>query len=241
MSVYIAMWSGPRNISTALMRSFENRPDCYVSDEPFYAHFLHKTGVNHPMKDDVIAAGNTNWDRVVHEITGPIPNGKNIWYQKHMAQHNLPGFGLQWTEKVQNCLLIRHPKKVILSYSKKYEIKSIHQLGYHQLTELYQMLHRKNGEPPIVLDSADVLSNPESVLSLFCNKLGIPFCTEMLSWPSGSRKTDGIWGQHWYNNVETSTQFQPYKVKKEVLPLNYQAIYDECMGHYQLLHTHRLR
>ena len=241
MPIYIAMWSGPRNISTALMRSFENRPDCHVSDEPFYAHFLHKTRVNHPMREEVIATGNTNWDQVVREITGPIQNGKNIWYQKHMAHHNLPGAELQWTGKVQNCFLIRHPKEVILSYSKKYNIKSIHQLGYPQLTELYQMLHQKNSEPPIILDSTDVLSDPESILSLFCNELGIPFYTEMLSWPSGSRKTDGIWGQHWYNDVETSTGFQPYEEKKEVLPPDYQAIYEECMEHYQLLYTHRLR
>ena len=120
----IAMWSGPRNISTALMRSFENRPDCYITDEPFYAHYLYETGENHPYRDETILRGETNWDKVVKNITRKIPSGKQVWYQKHMTQHNLPGKDLVWIDKMHNILLIRHPAEVILSYTKKYKITS---------------------------------------------------------------------------------------------------------------------
>ena len=130
MPIRIAMWSGPRNISTALMRSFENRSDTFITDEPFYAHYLQQTGVYHPIREEVIKSGNPNWNEVAEYLTGAIPKGKSVWYQKHMAQHNLPCADLSWTEKLENCFLIRDPMEVILSYSEKYEITSIHQLGY---------------------------------------------------------------------------------------------------------------
>ena len=154
----IAMWSGPRSISTALMRSFENRPDTFVIDEPFYAHYLKKTGIDHPFREEVMEAGTTDWNSVVDEITGPIPDGKTVWYQKHMAQHNLPGCDLRWAQKLTNCILIRHPRNVILSYSKKYEISSTYQLGYPQQVDLFNMM-LKLGIPPLVIDAGDVLKN----------------------------------------------------------------------------------
>ena len=126
------MWSGPRNISTVLMRSFGNRHDTFVTDEPFYAHYLYKTGENHPLREDIIKKGETKWDLVVENITGDTPSGKTIWYQKHMTQHNLPGSDLKWIEKMQNILLIRHPMDVIASYINKYEVTNIYQLGYPQ-------------------------------------------------------------------------------------------------------------
>ena len=235
----IALWSGPRSISTALMRSFENRPDTFVTDEPFYAHYLKKTGIDHPLREEVIANCKTDWNSVVDEITGPIPMGKEIWYQKHMAQHNLTGFDLKWVEKMQNCILIRHPREVILSYSQKYEISSILQLGYPQQTELFNVLTNM-GATPFVLDARDVLKNPDSALKFLCRKLDIPFFTEMLNWPMGSRESDGIWGRHWYGSVEASTGFHPYAEKKGNLSSKYQDIYTACLVSYQQLYSHRL-
>ncbi len=235
----IALWSGPRSISTALMRSFENRPDTFVTDEPFYAHHLKKTGIDHPLREEVIANCKTDWNSVVDEITGPIPRGKEIWYQKHMAQHNLTGFDLKWVEKMQNCILIRHPREVILSYSQKYEISSISQLGYPQQTELFNVLTNM-GATPFVLDARDVLKNPDEMLKLLCKRFRIPFYKKMLSWPAGKRDSDGIWGKHWYGKVESSTGFYPYIEKKGDIPSKYKGIFRSCMEHYQQLYAHRI-
>ncbi len=235
----IAMWSGPRSISTALMRSFENRPDTLVADEPFYAHYLHKTGINHPSREEVMADGNTDWNSAVDEITGRIPYGKTVWYQKHMAQHNLPGCDMKWVQKLTNCILIRHPLEVMLSYSKKYEITSISQLGYPQQMDLFKLL-TDMGTPPLIIDASDVLKNPDRALKLICRKLDIPFFTEMLNWPAGRRESDGIWGRHWYSSVEASTGFYPYTEKRGDLPLKYQDIYTSCMKSYQQLCSHSM-
>ena len=235
------MWSGPRNISTALMRSFENRNDSFVSDEPFYAYFLKQTGVDHPMRDEVIKSGNPNWTTVSDYLTNTIPDGKSVWYQKHMAQHNLPGVDLGWTEKVCNCFLIRDPKEVILSYTKKYEIFSVYQLGFPQQFDLFTQLREKRGVAPIVLDSEDILTNPESMLKKLCRILGIPFTNKMLRWPKGRRKSDGIWGKYWYNAVEQSTSFHAYQKKNEKIPVEYTAIYEESIEFYLQLYNQRIQ
>ena len=235
------MWSGPRNISTALMRSFENRNDTFVSDEPFYVHFLQQTGVDHPMRDEVIKSGNPNWATVSEYLTNTIPDGKSVWYQKHMAQHNLPGVDLEWVEKVFNCFLIRDPKEVILSYTKKYEIFSVYQLGLPQQFDLFTQLREKKGVVPIILDSTDILTNPESMLKKLCRTLGISFTNKMLKWPKGRRKSDGIWGKHWYNAVEQSTSFQSYQKKNENIPVEYAAIYEKSTEIYLQLYNHRLQ
>ena len=147
------MWSGPRNISTAMMRSFENREDTFVSDEPFYAHYLKLTGIDHPLRKEVMETRNSDWDEVSQYLTGTIPQDKSVWYQKHMAQHNLPGVELDWTSRLTNCFLIRNPGEVILSYSKKYEITSVYQLGFPQQFELYDKIEQDSGMSPIVIDS----------------------------------------------------------------------------------------
>ena len=235
------MWSGPRNISTALMRSFENRNDTFVSDEPFYAHFLKQTGVEHPMRDEVIKSGYSNWAEVSDYLTNTIPDGKSVWYQKHMAQHNLPGVDLEWIENVFNCFLIRDPKEVILSYTKKYKISSVYQLGLPQQLDLFTRLRKKGGVAPIVLDSKDILLDPESMLKKLCRTLRIPFTNKMLKWPKGHRDSDGIWGKHWYNTVERSTSFQTYQKKIEKIPVEYTAIYEESTEFYLQLHNHRIQ
>ena len=238
--IRIAMWSGPRNISTALMRSFENRPDSVVSDEPFYAHYLYKTNTDHPLRNKIIGRENTDWQKVVAEITGPIPGGKSIWYQKHMAQHNLPGCDLGWVEYFTNCILIRNPNDVMLSYLEKFEISSLDQLGYQQQVDLYNFLDNM-GNTPLILDATDILKNPQKMLKKLCDQLDIPFYTEMLSWPAGPRDSDGIWGHHWYGNVETSTGFQSYTKKKGKFPSKYQDIYTASMEHYKKLYSDRLQ
>jgi hypothetical protein len=223
------------------MRSFENRNDTFVSDEPFYAHFLKQTGVDHPMRDEVIKSGNPNWTTVSDYLTNTIPDGKSVWYQKHMAQHNLPGVDLGWAEKVFNCFLIRDPKEVILSYTKKYAISSVYQLGLPQQFDLFTQLREKGEVAPIILDSTDILTNPESMLKKLCRTLGIPFTNKMLKWPKGRRKSDGVWGKHWYNAVEQSTSFQAYQKKCEKIPIEYTAIYEESIEFYLQLYNQRIQ
>jgi len=235
------MWSGPRNISTVLMRSFGNRHDTFVTDEPFYAHYLYKTGENHPLREDIIKKGETKWDLVVENITGDIPSGKTIWYQKHMTQHNLPGSDLKWIEKMQNILLIRHPMDVIASYINKYEVTNIYQLGFPQQIELYNLLRSNIDAIPAILDAQDVLNEPEGMLVQLCNKINIPFYKEMLSWTAGLRESDGVWGKHWYDSVVSSTGFKPYNKSSDHLPRRYNKIYKQCMDCYQQLYQHRMR
>ncbi|MBD73797.1 MAG: sulfotransferase family protein, partial [Candidatus Marinimicrobia bacterium] len=181
MTKHIAMWSGPRNISTAMMRSFENRPDTFVSDEPFYGYYLNNTDIDHPGKKEVLRSMEYDWDKVVDYITGIIPEGASLWYQKHMAQHNLPGVDLSWISQVTNCFLIRDPKEVILSYSKKYEVARSELLGFSQQVELYRKITEEIGEDPIIIEARDVLHDPKDILQKFCEAVGISFMDEMLS------------------------------------------------------------
>ena len=236
----IAMWSGPRNVSTALMRSFENRSDCFVSDEPFYSYFLYKTGLKHPLSDKIIKSGLIDYNKIIKYITGHTPFSKNIWYQKHMAHHILEGVNMDWIKNMANCLLIRHPSDVILSYSKKNEIDNIQQLGYLQQIKIYKMLTEETGVSPIIIDAQDLLKEPRKMLIEICKNLKIKFNDKMLSWPPGGRKTDGIWGKHWYKQVEVSTGFKPYLKTDRTIPLRYQNLNNECMKYYDFLYQNRI-
>jgi len=239
-SNFIAMWSGPRNVSTALMRSFENRSDCFVSDEPFYSYFLYKTRLKHPLNDEIIKSGLIDYNKIIKYITGPIPSSKNIWYQKHMTHHILEGENISWIKNMKNCLLIRHPSDVILSYSKKNEINSIQELGYLQQIEIYEMLTKEMETYPIIIDAHDLLRKPRQMLIEICKNLGIKFDNKMLSWPLGARKTDGIWGKHWYKQVETSTGFKPYIKTSRIISSKYLSLYDECIQYYNFLYQNRI-
>ena len=235
------MWSGPRNISTAMMRSFENRPDTIVEDEPFYAHYLNQTGLNHPMRNEIIDSQHLNWDIIANRLCGKIPANKTVWYQKHMAQHNLKNCSLEWTKNLKNCFLIRNPKEVIFSYTKKFELSSAEQLGFKQQLELFNFLKENDvSNPPIVIDSKDII-NPKETLTQLCNLIGIPFFDEMLNWPSGARKSDGIWGKHWYKNVESSTGFNAYIPKEIKLSDKHQSIYEECNESYLKLNNYKIQ
>ena len=240
-NVRIAMWSGPRNISTAMMRAFENRPDTIVSDEPFYAHYLYKTGLEHPGKEEIIASQSTDWNEVACTCIGDIPDSKPIWYQKHMAQHNLEGCDLFWITRVTNCFLIRDPKQVIASYGKRFPVENERLLGFVQQAELLKMVEDSAGETPPILDSKDILMDPEGMLKKLCNRIGIEFSDKMLNWPAGKRDSDGVWAPHWYNRVEESTGFKPYSEKEIELDDTLIPIYEKCMVHYETLWKKRIR
>ena len=240
MTKHIAMWSGPRNISTAMMRSFENRPDTFVSDEPFYGYYLNNADIDHPGRKEVLRSMETDWDTVSKTITGLPPNEEKVWYQKHMAQHNLPGVDLTWTSLVTNCFLIRNPREVIISYHKKYEVNRAELLGYPQQVELYRKLTEGDCVEPAIVDARDILMDPKDILSKLCSVVGIPFRDEMLLWPEGPRVTDGVWAKHWYKRLEASTGFQPYIEKNEELPHELEGIYEECLVYYDTLHRRRI-
>jgi hypothetical protein len=237
----IAMWSGPRNISTALMRSWGNRPDTFVCDEPFYAHFLRETGRNHPGADEVIAHQENDWRKVAAWLTGPIPEGKAIFYQKQMSHHLLPHIERGWLDRVTSCFLIREPREVITSYIKKAPDPEAQDTGFPQLAEIFTWVREHAGQTPPILDARDVLGNPRRMLGLLCDALGVEFSERMLSWPPGLRPTDGIWAKHWYAEVVNSTSFQPYQPKPDAVPERLVAVYDQCCTYYQMLYPHRLR
>lgn len=237
----IAMWSGPRNLSTAMMRAFENRNDTEVLDEPFYAHYLSATGLDHPGRDMIIDSQSTDWNEVVDMCTNSNLQERPIWYQKHMAQHNLEGFDISWVKDVTNCLLIRDPKYVIASYGKKFPIEDERLLGYIQQTEIIEFLEKENGMVPPIIDADDILRDPEIMLKKLCQKIGIDFSLTMLSWPKGPRESDGIWAPYWYEGVQDSTGFQPYAYREVILDDDLIEIYDNCMNHYDAIHQKRIR
>ena len=236
----IAMWSGPRNISTALMRSWENRSDTVVCDEPLYAHYLSETGLDHAMREEVIASQPTEWGDVAAHLTGPIPEGAQIYYQKHMAHHLLDGIGRGWLTGLVNCFLIREPKGMLPSLDQKLPNPRVEDTALPQQAALFLKERERTGEIPPVIDSKDVLLDPRGVLGALCDRLGIAFEESMLSWPKGSRLTDGVWADHWYGNVEETTGFSPYRPNDAALPPHLAAMYDECLALYETLHAHRI-
>jgi hypothetical protein len=235
--VRIAMWSGPRTLSTATMRSWENRADTVVVDEPLYAYYLATTGIDHPGRDAILASQPTDWRTVVRELTqGDLPDGATISYQKHMTHHVLPEIDLCTLEPLTHAHLIRDPRRLLASYSKVRAAPTVADLGVQQQLAL----HRRFGGP--VVDSDDLLRDPEGVLRRLCSALDVPFDAAMLSWPSGPRPTDGVWAPHWYASVESSTGFGPYRgADVPVLPDHLAALADECRPSYDELAEQALR
>ncbi|WP_243056709.1 HAD family hydrolase [Nocardioides sp. SR21] len=231
----IAMWSGPRNLSTALMRSFENRADCSVVDEPLYAAYLAATGLDHPGRDDVIASQPTDPADVVAELTsGPVATP--VQYQKHMTHHVLPDVPRGRLESLTHAFLVRDPERVLTSYAKVREEPTLEDLGLPQQLELFETY----GGP--VVDAADVLRDPRGTLTLLCAALGIAFDDAMLAWPAGPRATDGVWAPHWYAGVEASTGFAPYSPGSgDPLPDRLAPLLERCRPYYDALAPYRLR
>ena len=239
----IAMWSGPRNLSTALMRSFSSRPDTAVLDEPFYAHYLQETGIEHPGRHEVIAAYETDWQRVIDLITGPIPGGKSIWYQKHMAQHMLPQIDLQRLiapRELTHAFLIRDPAEVISSYTKVHAHMTLTETGLPCQADLFERVRTATGTIPPVIDARDILLDPARSLRRLCESLAIEFMPRMLHWAAGPHPDDGNWAPHWYAGVYKSTCFDAYKPRTEDLPDHLQPMLKEARGLYDRLAEHRL-
>jgi len=234
------MWSGPRNISTAMLRSWGNRPDTFVCDEPLYAHYMRETDVDHPGRDEILAAHDSDWRSVVAWLTGDIPDGKSIFYQKHMAHHLLSQIDRDWVFHLRNAFLIRDPREMLTSLIRVMPQPRVEDTGLPQQWELFERLAERGGAAPPVIDARDVLEAPESLLSKLCAALEVPFDRSMLAWEAGPRATDGVWAKHWYASVEASTGFQPYRPKPDPLPDGLRDVYQECVHYYEKLHRNRL-
>lgn len=238
--IRLAMWSGPRNISTAMMRAWENRPDTVVTDEPLYAHYLLETNVAHPGRNEVIAAQENDWRKVVDYLAGPVPEGKPVWYQKHMTQHVVGSMNLEWLTSLTNAFLVRRPEEVIASFSKQRPDLEVWEVGFERQVQLFDHVCQLTGEAPPVLEASDVLKNPEAVLRAFCARIGVEFLPQMLSWPAGSRDSDGVWAKHWYAAVEHSTGFAPWQPRQPVLTPHARRLADACRPHYEYMLQYRV-
>ena len=241
MTLRIAMWSGPRNLSTALMRSFGSRADTVVSDEPFYGAYLKATGDPQPMADAVIASMDCDWDSVADTLKGPNPEGSGVWYQKHMAHHMVGPIGVDDLDGLSHAFLIRDPDRVIASYAAKREAAQPEHLGTARQVDYFEREADRLGRAPPVVDSADILRDPEETLRLLCAALGIGWDPAMLGWNAGLRDTDGIWGSHWYDAVAASTSFAAPDERPVNLTDQEQAVADACRADYETLARHALR
>jgi hypothetical protein len=236
----LAMWSGPRNISTAMMRSWENRGDCAVVDEPLYAHYLAHSGLDHPGREQVIAAGEPDWRKVAARLVGPAPQAKAIWYQKHMTHHLLPHIGRDWLRGLTHVFLIRDPREVLISYIRSRPHVTAEDIGVLQQLDIFEYVTELCGCTPPVIDAGEFLKAPESQLRQLCTQLGIGFTPRMLSWPPGPRASDGVWAPYWYEAVQRSTGFEPYRARERRVPAEHQAIIDRVMPAFEVLWERRL-
>ena len=236
------MWSGPRNISTALMRSFGARHDTAVVDEPFYAAYLVHTGLDHPMRDEVIASQPNDWRDVVTGLLGRVPGDKPVVYQKHMTHHMVPAFGREWLAQVRSAFLIRDPAAVLASYVARRRDATLADIGIVQQRELFEQEADRLGRAPPTIEGADILADPAAVLPKLCAALGIAYTDGMLRWPAGRRDSDGVWAPAWYDAVERSTGFEPPASHRPVtLDSELQRIADEARPHYEALVRYKLR
>jgi hypothetical protein len=234
----LAMWSGPRNISTAMMYSFANRADCEAWDEPFYGFSLKHHGNDHPMRDEIIASMETDWTRLVTNCT--TPSAKPLLYQKHMTHHMLDGYDRTFIHGLTNAFLIRDPARVLASYTQKWADVDLRAIGFIEQVEIFDMVAQKQGHAPPVIDSDDVLANPRAVLEKLCIACGISFDAAMLKWPKGPKACDGVWAPHWYNAVWESEGFASPTRKSVQLPLALQKIADSARPYYDRLRQHAL-
>ncbi len=237
----IAMWSGPRNLSTAMMYAFAARGDCAVWDEPFYAAYLRATGIDHPMREDVIAAGLSDPEGVAHACTGQIPQGQSLFYQKHMTLHMIPEFDRGFLHALTTIFLIRHPARVIASYAKKRESPTLADIGYVQQADLFDEVAQHLGHAPLVISAETIRANPTQSLQSLCAALNIPFTKGMLRWPAGPKPYDGAWAPHWYNAVHKSTGFDAAEGPLPELAPEFQRLADDAQSYYDRLASYALK
>jgi Sulfotransferase domain len=231
----IAMWSGPRTVSTALMRAWENRPDTAVTDEPLYAFYLDRTGLDHPGREQVIASQPTDWRVVLAGLTGAaLPPGVTIGYAKHMTHHLLPEVDRAALAPLRHAHLIRDPREVLASYARVRTEPTLDDLGLRQQAEIFETF----GGP--VVDSRDLLTNPERILRALCQALDVPFDAGMLSWPAGPRDSDGVWAPYWYASVHASTGFAAYRPPAGPLPARLEPLARRCLPYFARLHEYRI-
>ncbi len=235
----LAMWSGPRNISTAMMYSFGNRADCEAVDEPFYGFALKTSGHDHPMRDEVIASMPNDWDTIVARCVTPS-TAKPLLYQKHMTHHMLPGHDRGFINRLTNAFLIRAPEKVLASYTQKWSEVDLGAIGFVQQSEIFDQVANHLGHAPPVIDADAVLSDAPGTLSALCAACGIRFDDTMLHWPKGPKPFDGVWALHWYNAVWASEGFGAPSTKVVTLPDALQRIADEARPIYERLKVHAI-
>ncbi len=240
MTIRIARWSGPRNISTAMMRSFGARPDTAVSDEPFYGAYLKLTGEPHPMSAEIVAAMDCDFGSVLRSVSGTAPGGEAVWYQKHMAHHMVGGVGIEDMPGHRHAFLIRTPERVAASYAAKNELTRPEVLGYSILRRYFEFEAERLGAAPAVIDADDVLRDPAGTLQALCAALDIPWTDAMLSWERGPHAQDGVWGAHWYHSVNASTSFARPPTSMPELAPEHEAIAEACRPDYEALYRYRL-
>jgi len=237
-TIRIAMWSGPRNISTAMMRAWENRADTAVTDEPFYAAYLAATGLEHPMRAEVIAAQSTAWQECARFCAGGVD--APVHFQKHMCQHMIGAAPLGWMAACRHAFLIRPPEAVAASFHERWAGMGADDLGFRRQAELFDHVCQTEGHAPPVLEARDVLEAPEAMLRALCSALGVGFDPAMLAWPAGPRDSDGVWAAHWYARVNASTRFAPYSAPGPVLE-GLTGIVEECRPYYERMRAHKLK
>ena len=230
----IAMWSGPRNLSTAMMYSFGSRADCAVVDEPFYAAYLDMTGLDHPMRDEILASQSRDPQKVADCLMGDNPGQKPYYYQKHMTQHMIDGVPRDWMRDVVNVFLIRHPARVIASYAAKRENPTLEDIGFHQQAELFDLVSSW-GQAPVVLDSSDLRDAPQEKLEALCEAIGIGFSPNMMSWARGGHPNDGVWASHWYGAVWNSETFAGAEGEMPEVPEALQPVLEAALPYYEKL------
>jgi len=231
----IAMWSGPRTVSTALMRAWENRPDTVVADEPLYAFYLDRTGLDHPGRNEVIASQSADWRVVLARLTSaPLPGGAVISYAKHMTHHLLPEVDRAALAPFRHAHLIRDPRELLASYARVRAEPTLADLGLRQQAEIFETF----GGP--VVDSRDLLTDPEGTLRALCLALAVPFDGAMLAWPAGPRDSDGVWAPYWYDSVWSSTGFAPYRPPSAALPARLEPLAGQCQPYFDRLYRYRL-
>jgi hypothetical protein len=241
MTVRICLWSGPRNISTATMRSFGARADTAVWDEPFYACYLKTTGLDHPGREETLAAWPDDWLEVAQACAGDAPDGAPVFFQKHMCQHMLDAAPLDWTASCRHLFLIRDPERVAASFAATMGTASAEDLGAERQAWLYDRIGRLTGRRWPVVEGADVLADPETMLRRICDALEIGFDPAMLSWPAGRRNTDGPWAPHWYGRVEASTGFEPAGTRPpRTLPAALEPVVAACRPSFLRLQALKL-
>lgn len=228
----IAMWSGPRNLSTAMMYAFGARPDCAVRDEPFYAAYLDRTGLDHPMREEILAAQPRDPEAVAKACAAPDPGGRPHLYLKLMTHHMLPEFDTGWMAGLTHVFLIRHPARVIASYDAKRGNPTAEDIGTARQEELFETAKTLTGRAPKVIDSADIRADPETMLRKLCAAIGLPFDEAMLHWPEGGHPDDGVWAPHWYGAVHRSTGFAPPEGPPPALPGHLRPVLEAAMPHY---------